>query len=535
MYKVLIVDDEPNMRDYLSSQVPRVCDRFQVVGTAGDGDEALNLLKEAEIDLIVTDIRMPVMNGLELCKAVQRLYPSVCMVILTGYEEFHYAQEALRYNVKEYLLKPIIIEDMADMLERIQSQLDERLAASLAQKGLEMLSSASQHEVIRKFLRALLDGSYIEVSTLTPLIYRMRAQLFEGEGLAMVVTLDERSLLSRKVSWNDYAIFRYILFQICSEITENEPLAWTFSDQYDQTVVVFSSTDASIVAAKIEEFYKQASLVIRDHTGLSLSAGIGERMEDILQLEQSYRRANRLLSNRFLESESKIYREGEPTAVHDDLEALSITFIETILESNQEGLRQTALLVAERLHNRLESARSYAVNLMHKMKDRMDELSSELLNRSIRMVESFDSASSETDDQQLQAAKFLVAYGQLFMDLPQAHPPEQLNEAMFIEKVKAYVLQHYQEPLSLTLLADRFEVSQSYLSQLFHKNAGETYIKFITRIRMEQSSSLLIQRPDLKVYEIAEMVGYPNVKHFSYVFKKHFGLTPGDYQSQHSG
>lgn len=253
MYKMMIVDDEPLTREYMKYNIPLLNDKWQVVSEAMEGSEALELLKYKPVDLIVTDIKMPVMDGLELCRKLSEKHLVQKIIILSGYDEFAFAREALRYGVSEYILKPIVKDELKKALDRVTEQIETENNREIAYKAM--------------------TGIY---------------------------------------PCNDY------------------------------------------------------------------------------------------------------------------------------------------------------------------------------------------------DDQDI------------------------------IAKAKQYIYTHYSEPISLALVAEKTGVSSGYLSNIFHKNVGESYIKFVTRIRMEQAERLLKIKPLQKIQDISEKVGYISVKHFSYVFKKYFNMSPSEYQQKYT-
>ena len=246
MYQVLIVDDESLQREYLLSQIPALDPRFSIVGEASDGREALHFLEQHTVDILITDIKMPVMSGLELCHQVFLLYPDIKIVILSGYEEFEYAKEALEYKAEAYLLKPLNRAATRDMLNRIAESLTKKKAEELTLKGLRVLSDEAKQLVARRFLQALLASSQAEINTLYPLIHRLKIPLFEGEGLILLLLLDEYALFLKQIPAKDISIFQYILNQIAAEIAAANELTWTLFDEGERTVILLVRIQASL-------------------------------------------------------------------------------------------------------------------------------------------------------------------------------------------------------------------------------------------------------------------------------------------------
>ncbi|MDG0809828.1 response regulator [Cohnella rhizosphaerae] len=207
MYTVLIVDDESIQREYLRALIPGLDPRFVVAGEAADGEEALAWLEGHEADVLVTDIKMPGMNGLALCRIAYERYSNMRRVILTGHEEFEYVREALIYKAEQYLLKPPARESVRLLFAGLAEELERERSEALALRGLQSLSEEGRMQVGRRLLQALIAGAQAEVGSLFPLAYRMKIPLFEGEGLLLLLVIDDSSLRDKGVAPQETSLF----------------------------------------------------------------------------------------------------------------------------------------------------------------------------------------------------------------------------------------------------------------------------------------------------------------------------------------
>ncbi|WP_168120095.1 response regulator [Paenibacillus sp. HB172176] len=437
MYKLMIVDDEPLTRSYVRSHIGSLHEEWECAGEAADGEEALTLLNQDEhFDLIITDIKMPGMSGLELARELAKRPGRPKMIILSGYDEFALAKEAMQYGVTDYLLKPIVREELAETLEKMAVQLAAERTEKAAYETMLALSDESRAGVARNFLRAVVTDNHSEIGMLYPLLFRLKISLLEAEGGMLIVALDEKQLLEKGFSLSDQALFRYIVHQTATELTAESKDIVLFIDDEERTVLLVPGEDAEHVRARCGQLYEELAAKIAEMTGLRLWGAAGASEQHALQLNHSYSGANQALKRRLTTS----------------LSAPPVLFY--------ESPRSGSLVAAE-------SGKS--------------------------------------------------------------------SEHEIVTKAKAYIHAHFAEPISLALIAEKLEVSAGYLSSLFHQNAQESYIKFLTRIRMEHAAELLRSKPSEKIYDIAEKVGYVSVKHFSYVFKQHFGMPPGEYQEKARG
>ncbi|WP_168735456.1 response regulator transcription factor [Cohnella fermenti] len=460
MYTVLIVDDEAIQREYLRLQIPALDPRFAVAGEAADGQEALEFLEERSVDLVMTDIKMPVMNGLELCKELQARHPRIKVVILSGYEEFEFVRDALQYRAEQYLLKPLNRDAMRRTLRDVAGRLERIRADEAAQRGLQALSQEGMKHIGRRLLQALIAGAEAEVGSLFPLAYRMKIPLFEGEGLILLLAIDDDSLRDKSIPRRDWSIFHYILNQIAAELCERRELVWTMFDDRERTAVLLSGTETDSLQEDARALYAAVRDNMRLATGLAITGGLGEQIEDVLQLELSYRSALAASGRGIRCGGDRLYEAGE------DAEGIG----------EASGQQQSGPRIP-----------------VHRITE------------------------DRTPD------------GRTSEERPERSGAE-IGERKLAEEIRRFIEVGYAEPISLSLLSDKFHASPQHISTVFHKHIGTPYVKYMTRVRMDNAARLLAGNPEMRVVEVAERIGYANVKHFTYVFKKHFGKTPGEYR-----
>lgn len=535
MYKVLVVDDETLPREFLHSLVPALDSRYEVIGEASDGNEAMQFIRQNQVDLLITDVRMPEKDGLELCKEVHSEYPGMMIAILSGHEEFQYVQQAMLYKVEEYLLKPINKQSIQGMLQRVAVGLEKRKNEETTLRGLLNLSDEAKRQVATRFLQALIAQSHAEISSLYPLVHRMKIPVFEGEGIILHLSVDEYSLFQRMIPPKDYSVFLYILNQVASELASQFDLTWTLFDSSNQTSILLSGTDTALTLKYARDLFDQINSAMQSVTKLSVSGGIGCWIEDIFQIDVSYQSALRANHLRF-QYDGGTLREN--LLQEDEVEPDPI-------ERVTESLRNTAIIpnapewAAKELVRILQSVQAiYSYNAY--------SLGAYILNKLLYRTQGKNNPSFET------AWKLLSSIGNLGAQEMAAEVVESVYRSVFssmlvpnndsvdevsseppsiIEKVLEFIMQHYGEPISLSMIADNFDITPQYLSHIFHRQTGTSYIKYVTHFRLKQAATLLTEMSDVKIYEVAEKVGYENVKHFMYIFKKHFGVTPGEYKT----
>lgn len=531
MYKMLVVDDESLTRDYLKLTIPQINARWEVVHVASDGKEALELLDQYAVDLILTDIKMPVMDGLTLCKIVSQKSPRPRIVILSGHDEFSFAKEAITYGVNEYLLKPIVKDELRVVLERIMKDLDREKSQLLTQHSMHILSEDSKNHVVKNFLKAVIEDSYAEIKVLYPLLFRLKVSLIESEGNLMILSLDEDKIIRKSIPYADIPVFKYILQQIATEIVEEGRV---FYDSKENTIILVTGENQDDLIEQCRVIHAKVADAIYRSTGITITGAIGTCVNDVLHLSSSYRKAHKMLLSRLLYGGNSCFsfsgeRRDMPSILELDKTMMAIQ--SGLLDGSETNYMVSVRHYAELMDNyHPPVVYRYGVHLIRCMADMNPNFTDEGIQTAqtiLRKLESFTLQEPSKEDVLLIFYEILKSF-----NLHAMPRPTNENEHDLVAKAKEYIYSHYSEPISLAIIADKIGVSASYLSNVFHKSVNESYIKFLTRVRMEQAAKLLRARPAEKIVEVSDKVGYVSVKHFSHVFKQHFHMPPGEYQEK---
>lgn len=533
MYSLLIVDDEPLTREFMKLNVSSIDDRWTVAGDAEDGAEALEFLGRQSVDLVITDIKMPVMDGLELCRRIELEHPRQKVVILSGYDEFSFAQEAMKHGVQDYLLKPVNVPDLKDMLSRMAKQIDEEKRKDLMYRTLTSLSADYRSHITRSYLKAVIVDANTEIKVLHPIIYKLKIDLIHSLSSIMILKPDNESVLEQRIPPGDLAIFKYILVQTAAELVEEKKQGHVFLDAYENIIVYVTGEDPGEIDGKLTEIYSAASAFLKEHTGMTITGSIGTPKSEVLEMRSSYLEALDAISQRIISGGNTLYKAQQM----DDKMSDRISALENICNTIISGL-------AEKNETVFHKAVSDYIGSMD------DFLPSTLLRYTLFLLDSIRCSKLDFDAEHYESALAYLVEHVLDTDSQNSressvnmcisavnlmlnNSPEKSAELMMhkiIANAREYIYNHFSEPITLAQIADNVQVSSSYLSKIFHEITGESYIKFITRIRMEYAAKLLKANPSEKILNVAEKAGYYNTKHFCYVFKQYYNMTPGEYQ-----
>lgn len=534
MYTLMIVDDEPLTREYMKINIPKIDSRWIVSEEAMEGTEAIKILQNKKVDMIITDIKMPVMNGLTLCKIVHETLPAQKLAILSGYEEFEFAKKAIQYGVTDYILKPIDKCDLKKLLNETALQIEKEKNREITFNAMVNLSKESKKQIIKNFLKSVITNSYVEIKSLYPILFEMKENIIDSEAVIMILCIDEALILSKNISIEEIPLLRFILNETASQVFENDNLIKVFSDAEENTLLLINIEDKHSLTKKYNTIFSNISKVFFEKTGVTIYGGVGEAENEVLQLNSSYQKAYIALNTYLTDIQYKLF-------IYDNNEKLMEKFskiqwvISTIKSSildNNKLSYNTALsnyikLMSDLTISNIFKYGIYMIKSLKSLYPFKDEYSNLAMNK---LANSFNL--DKTNFTTVEALSIFTKIGNTFnKNLSEI---DNTKESDIISKAKEYIYAHYSEPLSLALVAEKISISPSYLSNSFHKNTGEPYTKFITKIRMEEAAKLFRTNPSIKVYDVSEKVGYISTKHFSYIFKKYFNLSPGEYKLKYN-
>ncbi|AHV97046.1 response regulator [Paenibacillus sabinae] len=534
MYKVLIVDDEPLVREYLKLHITSNHPDWEVAGEAMDGQEAWEMLQSIRVHLVITDIKMPVVDGLELCGRLARSDNPPIILILSGFDEFSLARDALRFGVQNYLLKPVVQDELAEALTQVTAQLDRKFHDELAARAMGKVSKESQAQVVRQFLKALVSENRVEIKALYPLVFRLKVQLIETEGLIMVLDLDEDRLAQKGMPYSDFPVFRFILHQMTGELSEACGFGFVFLDEDQHTCVLVTGEDKNDIEHKCRLLYDKVASAMLANTGITVSGALGTLESELFHLQYSHAKAIETHGRCLFSEEPLLFNERNGGVLPQCLSMLEQTMA-TVQLAVPDRNEAAFLMAVKRYFESLPH-----IGSVHVLKFGL-HLLRQLANGPLERQGGFAESAYQHLRQMpgnpsgLSIQAVLGLFQEIFHCLTRGGPEEPVheNEQDIVSRVRTYIYSHYAEPLSLALLAEKIGISPGYLSSIFHKTMQEPYIKFLTRVRMEQAAKLLKASPAMKVYDVSEKVGYVSVKHFSHVFKQFHHMPPGEYQEKY--
>ena len=521
-YTILLVDDEEEVIQAIIRKINWEELGFSVVGYADNGIKALEMIEESQPDVVMTDIKMPYMDGMELCSHIRREYPAMKIVLFTGFDEFEYAKEAVHLEVEEYILKPVNSVELINIFTKLKIKLDQEISERRSMEKLEHYYTESLPLLQANFCSTLIEGR-IHEDELQKYLSDYQISLPGPLYCCLVIHMS-----SSQIPENMNSLF--LAASVQKQAEDRLGKRWKAK--------CFPYLGNSVLFAQInnendcDRFCKYVNRMM----GTVVTVGIGQVCSQILDLAQSYNAAREAVSYRAVYGASRAINikeiapkeSGEPCFTND-MELLNL--FKKIRLNSEEEIVEAVDQYIESISFPLKSLQQHHVVIM------------ELVTALFRFSVNNDIAAEGV------GGDIGILYGKLLELEPDALRKwltdislcfsENLVTARsrstqsFVSKAKEHVRSQYADvQLSLAQICERLGVSNSYFSTVFKKETGKSFVSYVTDYRMEQAARLLIETNE-KSYVIAQKVGYTDPNYFSYVFKRKFGVSPSKYRAEH--
>ncbi|CAM3747988.1 response regulator [Marinicrinis lubricantis] len=521
MHSVLLVDDEIYARQGLRQLIDWAGCGYEVLDEADNGEDALDLIQQRKPDLVITDIRMPVVDGLELIRqARESLIVDTCFIIISGYNDFVYAQQAVRFGVHDFILKPIDEQ----LLSHSLSKLNEKLI-----QGKDFRQQREQ-QMNAEMLQSLIKG---EADAKSIAEWTARLNMTDaGDIYYLFIEINDVHPWSRHPSTFSLEQWKE---QVKKEIQDMLGIRSTIlmNLHRNRLGIVLSSRDLGCFQGSIDRFAAELQLRLKLKYREAIYIYVGHPVREWSQLKESYLTAKEALQHKFAANETKIvvYERVKDQAIR--LIGMEQELYEQLLEQFEENYESGILSSIDLLFEQFTTKR-FAPEAV---KMAIQQCVSGMLG----MMKKFDIAENE-----LQSLEPIVGWNDLNLTLNELkrlftsftmEGAQVLGERRKqyvrggIQNIKNYIETHFRENISLKSIAAQFYMNSVYLGQLFKKTYGLYFNEFLLQLRVQEAKKLLRQT-DLRVYEVAEKVGFSNADYFVTQFEKQEGMTPTEYRNK---
>lgn len=527
LLQMMIVEDEAILRE----GIRRIGDwnscGIDICGVAANGVEALKLIEKNKPDIILTDVKMPIMDGIELARRVYEQYPSIRLIILSGHEEFQYAKKAIEYRVSRYLLKPAKIEKIIEAVTEVRDELLVEKRQHEEHEKIREKLKLSMPVLREHYLNRLIASDNVDTQSIEDQFDFYGIELDKEYLIAIVCELDNKTkedLMQKKIA-------NIRLSEICNEIIGMEYKCCIFNDIKDRVIILLNYKQG-IPAKELVVYLTGKSIRIQmemlSQCGHTVSVGIGRPTRCICHLTKTYKEATSALEYKFfMGNQSVIYiddvderDEGEQPYL-DNVEAEVITCVKT---GDVEGTRKQTEKYFGLLDSLAVSNSTYIFDEIYV-----------LINNTIRMVRRKDEEKDFDVPEELELLRKQLRRNEYTtwrelkekVQIVLQNTAAKINEDRLcrnmgiIQKAKNYVIEHYAHDVSLITVAEAVYISPNYLSFLF-KESGENFKDFVIQVKMKKAEEML-ESGNYNLNQIANVIGYKDGRYFSQVYKKYKG------------
>lgn len=517
---LLIADDEATIRNGLSTVVPWEEFGITIVGTAENGREALAIMRECHPDIVITDIRMPEMDGLELMECAKKEKLQTNFLILSGYDDFQYAQKAISFGARYYFLKPIKIAELITEIRKLKETIRQTSHIRSYSAYLDVKSEPKE-----KFLKQLVKNELHSREEIDGEIQKLGLQLSESPYRVMVFTIRSEDEWEME---EEFEQIKHLLDIVQEELRETRHEVFIWSSKQLLAIVHTSRPDGGVV----DYPFLAGKCINRGRRGESVTilAGIGGENDSLIECVNSYKQALLSLSYSFYQTETEVFDEHiicqeKPVKGTDAIDYNQLFYLITMnrreaIKSFCEDYFQQLLYVPMPPPSYVKGMCIYLVtDIQKELSARQKE--EQLLSKADIIVQIHEIATL-TELKQFMEMFLLDCSDMLSSD-------SQLSNHQTIKAAEYYIKSHISEKILAKDVARHVNLSDVYFTSYFKLKTGINFRDYVIQIKMEYAKTLMEQHPDKTVSEVGAAIGYDDYRSFYRVFKQYTGVNPSDY------
>lgn len=542
MLKIFLAEDEVVVRETIKRMIPWEELGFELVGEAADGEMALPLLIRQQPDLLITDIKMPFMDGLTLARLAKKEIPGLKVVILSGYDDFNYAKQAIGIGVEDYLLKPITKNALIERLSEIRSRYEHEKTQKEYYEKFQREMQAYEKNSSRDFFEALVGGSMDMME-----VYK------RAEKLGLDIVAEAYNVLIFTMNCDEdfsgqrdeYSSWEAESLELLENSFAGHSSAMLFRSNIFSYGVLLKGQRETIeenTRACVDEIRK---ILSRQDGRREWFLTVGQSVERLSQIQKSYHTASRAFSQRYLYDENILYYDEMETMEHPGGQAE--TEDNAYLQKVDVNALNPAILQKFLSNGLQEETENFVKDYFYAIgQEPMESLvfrNYVILNVRFSVISFIKGLGCDTNEMESADTEEVLAESGKNMESAIAYAKKMISQAIEIRDQNSgnknrsilktavdFIDSHYMdEEISLNTVANVANVSSNHFSALFSQNMGQTFIEYLTTLRMNKAKELL-RCTGMRSSEIAGEIGYKDAHYFSYLFKKTQGMTPSDYR-----
>lgn len=541
MFKVLIIDDEPIIRKGIRNIVNWANYGCEICGEAGDGLSGKEMIETMRPDIIITDIRMPEVDGLTMISEIKDIVPECEVIILTGYRDFDYAQEAVKLGAFDYLLKPTKIEELNAVISRAVKELKFKVDKASEMEKLKQIYERNLPFIKEKLLYNMMygissdtDGTLQQARSLGMKIDRFLLGIVENDENGEVCSSVSNEIEEKLVQ--DSQLYQFGIISTLEEVFSDKFTVFCVSISRRRVAFVLGIMDNdSVDQTFINSKCAYLQNIIQNCFGFTISVAISSEGRGYKQLPAKLRECKEALEHKFYLGTNCIifYNDLGTFFKYTDYSELTDKqkeLIENIKNGNLDSAALSLAALKDYVNNLGNSDKEYIKNFYFNTISLINSIrvslssperqnGGETLTNLYKMIEKCDNI-SDLNDILENAAKQTVS---------KVHEYNNNNMKLLLRRAVDFLEKHYMDQITLNTVAEKLYVSSFYLSRMFKKELGINFIDYLNELRISKAKELLSD-VKYKTYEVAEAVGVPNSHYFSKLFRKYTGMTASEFR-----
>ncbi len=535
MISVLIVDDEYLIRSLIRNSISWEQYGLEVVGEAGDGEEALAFIETHRPQIAMVDINMPILNGLELARKIQERGYHTRIIFLTGYRDFEYAKQAVTYQAFDYLLKPVSTEEMISALSRLRREIEAEAQVSAHVQTIERQSDRGRQLLQEHFLHQLAFRHRHQTAAQTAAeLRRLEIPLEPNDLQALVAEIE-----MKEADWDDGLYVYAVLNILCELLREDGNFLHIsgISEVDNCAVVLYNVKNGRALRDRVRRVWEKLTETVERYFPFSIAGGVSAVFQGYDGIGGAVKSAMEALGGRFYQTEETIFFAGSRTGGAGLAGTFSSVNLEELQMCVDAGEREEGVQIIRDVFLQMRQERvqepfyrmaalgllAILYSLAAKYKVSLDIIQGD----GAPISEQIDKSATCYEIEEL----LLSGYGAVMDAIQDARKVSKLVSA-----AQDYIKENYRSSdLTLKKIAAAVFATPAYVSSLFKKEMGVSVTEYITICRMKEAVGLLNRDPGISLTAVSERVGYTDPYYFSRYFKKYYGVTPSKLLTNHAG
>ncbi len=533
MFKIVVVDDELWFRLGIKGTIQWSKYDIEIVGEAGDGEEALEVIEREQPDIVFADVRMPVMDGLELASIISKRYPDIKVVIVSGYEEFEYARKALSVGVTHYLTKPVEANLLVEVVYKVIEQIRQERQDKEKRIRIEEQLKESLPLLKEKFLNSLVNEKIKDMSVVNDKLEFLQLNLPLHQFMVFVIDVEyKEGMISTNYEKNRQMIKLMVLNSINETLQEEDALVFNGYSEFLIGIASYNATmDTMFINMRISKLLARLKIQLQKKLNISVTIGVSRVNTGLEKVHIAYKEAAEAIKHKLFAGSDQIF-------FYQDININNLDQTQYVFSGKEELIDAIRLCDGNTIKQIFEKNHDALIKLTNLDIDYVQQLYFPVLGDVINILYDIGEVPAN------------VFKGNPFKKLMQLTTLYEINNLLInislgtveaiigirnkksintIQNVMDYIYNNYNKDISLNSAAQHVGLSPAYLSRLFRKETEKSFIEYLMRVRVEKAK-ILLKKTDKKTYEIAKEVGYNDIRYFTKMFKTLEGITPVQYR-----